>query len=243
MRSTAPRSRRTTNAAVVGAVDTQARLRRTGRQSPQYIPRFRGCLSFAKAASSDRRLDVATRDKIRLWGAIIGDAAFFESLLDDVPRLSSRDLSTLCEMLAEYPDRDYGLRLVEALEKRTLKPAQKVEVARSLMLGARYKLKRTDLSGAELEAMPTPCSAGRDLGPDRSLADNNRVRPSGHAAYRDNRRRGRTRWLARGTPVSSAVDHPREARGRLQHSLSHSRPRRCRLCRIAVSACRSISSR
>lgn len=57
-------------------------------------------------------------------------------------------------MLADYPDRDHGLRLVEALGRRLLKPAQKVEVARALLLGARYKLERFDLRGATLEHCP-----------------------------------------------------------------------------------------
>lgn len=118
------------------------------------FPDDEGCLGFARAASIDPRLDVATRDKMRLWGAIIGDVAMFESLIDDVPRLSSRDLATLCDMLAEYPDRDHGLRIVNALESRTLTPAQKVEVARALLLGARYKLERVDLRGATLEQCP-----------------------------------------------------------------------------------------
>jgi HEAT repeat protein len=44
--------------------------------------------------------------------------------------------------------------LVQALEKRTLAPTQKVEVARALLLGARYKLERIDLSGATLKQCP-----------------------------------------------------------------------------------------
>ncbi|MCF1503810.1 hypothetical protein L0F51_08560 [Afifella sp. H1R] len=118
------------------------------------FPNAERYLAFARAASTDPRLDTATRDKIRLWGAIIGDVTMFESLLADVSRLSPRDLATLSEMLADYPDRDHGLRLVKALEKRTLTPSQKIQVARALLIGARYKLERINLSSATVIKCP-----------------------------------------------------------------------------------------
>jgi NACHT domain len=112
------------------------------------------CVAFVHRAIADPWLDLATKGKLRLWGAIIGDVTLFEALIDDVPQLASSDLCTLSKMLAEYPDRNHGLRLVEALGRRALKPAQKVEVARALLLGARYKLERFDLRGATLEHCP-----------------------------------------------------------------------------------------
>jgi hypothetical protein len=111
-------------------------------------------LAFIHMGITDPRLDHATKTKLALWGAIIGDVELFESLLEQVPTLSSEDLGTLSDMLSEYPAREHGLSLVEALGQRALKPSEKVDIARALMLGANYKLERFGLRSAGLEHSP-----------------------------------------------------------------------------------------
>src|SRR3546814_17765757 len=74
--------------------------------------------------------------------------------LGQVPELASEDIAILADTLSEYPSRNHGLLLVEALGRRAFKPAEKTEVARALMLGARYKVDRLGLRSAGLE----PCA-------------------------------------------------------------------------------------
>ncbi|MES3055048.1 hypothetical protein O6V14_05340 [Sphingomonas faeni] len=110
--------------------------------------------AYIRKASGDTRLDRAVIIRLSLWGAILGDAERFEALVDQLPALSTEEMSTLADMLGDYPAREYGVRLVEALARRRLKPGQKVSISRALMLGAHYKLDRYGLTSAGLEACP-----------------------------------------------------------------------------------------
>jgi hypothetical protein len=110
--------------------------------------------SYIRETSGDNRLDRAIVTRLSLWGAILGDVGTFESLIRQLPTLSADEICTLASMLGDYPAREHGVRLVEALVRRHLKPAQKVSIARALMLGARYKLERHSLTSAGLEECP-----------------------------------------------------------------------------------------
>lgn len=110
--------------------------------------------AYIREASGDRRLDRAIVTRLSLWGAILGDAERFEALIDQLATLSTEEMGTLATMLGDYPARECGVRLVEALERRRLKPSQKVSIARAMMVGARYKLDRHGLNSAGLESCP-----------------------------------------------------------------------------------------
>jgi HEAT repeat protein len=112
------------------------------------------CLAFIRKASVDPRLDRAAVVKLSLWGAIMGETAMFEALVEQIPSLSAEDIGTLADMLAEYPSREHGQQLVSALASRAFKPSEKVSIAAALMLGARHKLDRHGLRSAGLESCP-----------------------------------------------------------------------------------------
>lgn len=119
------------------------------------------CLAYIHGALTNERLKPAVRTKLALWGAISGDSSLFEALVSQIPELASEDIAILADTLSEYPSRDHGLLLVEALGRRAFTPAEKIEVARALMLGARYKLDRFGLRSAGLE--PAPPHAAMDV--------------------------------------------------------------------------------
>ena len=110
--------------------------------------------TYIREASGDTRLHRSIITRLSLWGAIFGDAERFEALVDQLPTLKTEEICTLANMLGDYPTREHGVRLVEALARQRLKPGQKVAIAGALMLGARYKLDRYSLTGAGLEAYP-----------------------------------------------------------------------------------------
>lgn len=122
------------------------------------------CRAYIYGALTDDRITAPVRTKLALWGAISGDANLFETLVGQIPEMASEDTAILAGTLSEYPSRNHGLLLVDALGGRTFKPAEKIEVAQALMLGARYKLDRYGLRSAGLEPCPPHAAMDAILG-------------------------------------------------------------------------------